>query len=221
MINLYNYKGFCAVHNDTSYEFKTVYHHCFLNNIPFIKVKNNQPCPNDYIPTGSVEWCILSLNKSITPNYYPNWLSNHLYRKVWKSDKWILNKKLFVKPADKHKRFNGFCTHGTYSKKKKPPYWYSDIVHFSNEWRYYITKGKIICAHWYYGDEINTPDAPKLNIYIPNTFSGTLDFGTINNNTLALVEAHEPIGCGWYGRRDDCTYLQWIIDGWIYMKQIK
>jgi len=217
MLNLHNFKGF-AVHNkDTSYEFKSIHVYCTIHDIPIIKTDTFN---FDYVHSGSVEYVLKILNKKIIPNYYPEFLKNHLYRNTWKSDTWILGKKLFVKPADKHKRFNGFCTFGTYSKKKKPPYYYSDIINFTNEWRYYISNGKVLDAHWYMGDEINTPDAPPLNISIPNTFTGTLDFGTTtNNNEFALVEAHEPFGCGWYGKMGKEEYVQWLVDGWMYMLQ--
>ena len=220
MIDLHTYKGFCTVNNDTSKEFKMVYYYCYENGILHIRVNKNVPCPEDYMPSGSVEWCTLSLGKTIVPDYYPDWISEHIHRKVWKSNEWVLGEKYFVKPADKHKRFDGFCTFGTWSKKKKPPYWYSDIVKFQDEWRYYITKGKVLCGHWYWGDEINTPDAPKLDVYIPESFSGTLDFGYLDNGKFALVESHPPFACGWYGDREDDTYLQWLIDGWIYLKSI-
>ena len=171
------------------------------------------------MPSGSVEWCLKSLGKNIIPNYYPEWLSNHLYRKVWKEDKWPLGKKVFIKPADKYKRFTGFETTGTYKKKKKPPYWCSEIVEFVNEWRYYISGGKVLTGEWYWGDEINTPDAPELSINIPEAFYGTLDFGITKTGNFSLVEAHHPFACGWYGKQHE-IYLQWLIDGWNHLQQI-
>lgn len=220
MINLHGYKGFCTIHHDTTFESKMVYYYCYENDIPHIRVNKNEPCPDEYIPCGSIEWCTLSMGKTIVPDYYPEWMSKYLHRKVWKADKWILGEKYFVKPADIHKRFTGFCTFGTYSKKKKPPYWYSEIVTFVNEWRYYISNGKVLCGHWYDGDEINTPDAPELDIYIPNGFCGTLDFGYLTTGEFALIEVHEPFAVGWYGNMEDDVYLQWLIDGWIYLKSI-
>ena len=217
MIDLYHFKGFATVKQDHTFEGMAVYLYCMENDIPVFKANYKDACPEDYVPCGSIPWITKTLNKTIIPDYYPEWMSEHLHRKVWKSDEWIRGEKFFVKPADKHKRFDGFITRGTWHKKKKPPFWYSEIVSFSNEWRYYVTKGKIICGKWYDGDEVNTPDAPELDITIPESFSGTLDFGTFSDGTLALVEAHEPFGCGWYGEKEDETFLQWVIDGWIYM----
>lgn len=220
-IDLKGYEGFLLKSDDNSIEAKRLRIYCLLNNIKLLLINNNN-FPENYIPSGSVEWCSLIFKKNIIPEYYPNWLDNYLYRKVWKSNEWILGKKLFVKPADRYKRFSGFITHGTYSKKKKPPFWYSDIVYFINEWRYYISNGKILCGEWYWGDEINTPEAPLLNnLKIPKNYCGALDFGMLKNSKLALIEAQHPFACGWYGKQEkDHIYFQWLIDGWIYMKNL-
>jgi hypothetical protein len=129
-----------------------------------------------------------------------------------------MDKNIFVKPADKHKRFTGLITKGGYIKKKRGPYWCSEVVKFINEWRYYIANGKVLTGEWYWGDEVNTPDAPELNITIPNTFCGTLDFGTLDTGELALVEAHPPYSCGWYGKNNS-LYVEWLIKGWKYLNE--
>jgi hypothetical protein len=218
MINLGNYKGFATIKSDVSSETRMVHMYCSLNDIPHLRLSVKEPCPKEYVPSGSVEWCLKLLGKPVIPDYYPEWLNQYLYRKVWKSNEWITGRKLFVKPADRHKRFTGFITHGTWSKKKKPPYWYSEIIHFTNEWRYYVSKGKILCAEWYWGDDVNTPPAPELNIKIPTEYYGTLDFGTLYTGEMALVESHDPFACGWYGNRENYAYLQWLVDGWKYMQ---
>jgi len=216
MVHLYKYKGFACLKQDHSFEFKTVYLYCFTHDIPLIRLNPKDPLPEGYIPQGTVEWIDRLLETPYTPDYYPTWLEPYLHRKVWKSQEWLFDR-LFVKPADSHKRFNGFVTDGTYKNKKKPPYYYSEVVNFTNEWRYYISKGNILAKHWYSGDEINTPDAPELDIPIPKNFYGTLDFGTLDNGNFALVEAHPPYACGWYGKMNDHTYIQWLVDGWIYL----
>jgi hypothetical protein len=214
-LNLYNYKGFCFQSTNKSKEFNKLFIFCIVNNIPIIKVKNKELAPKNFIPSGSVEWCLSNLNYKVTPNYYPKWLTSYLYRKVWKGDNWILNKRVFVKPSDKYKRFTGFVTYGTYAKKKKPPFWYSDIVSFTNEWRYYISNGKILCGEWYLGESEQL--APELSINIPQTYCGALDFGTLSTGEFALVEAQHPFACGWYGENIE-LYAQWLIDGWKYMQ---
>jgi hypothetical protein len=213
-INLYNYKGFCFQTTDTSSEFKKLYAFCILNDIPIIKVKKT--CPKDYVPSGSVEWCLSLLSYPVFPDYYPEWLSPYLYRKVWREDKWLLGRPLFVKPADKYKRFTGFVTYGTYAKKKKPPYWYSEVVTFTNEWRYYISNGNVLCGEWYYGEK--EQKAPPLPFNILTTYSGALDFGTLKTGKFALIESQHPFACGWYGT-DVSLYAQWLINGWRHMNE--
>jgi hypothetical protein len=219
MLNLKRYKGFALIRNDNSLEAQRLSAYCYSKDIPLKKVNKGTTCPFEYVPCGSVEWCLMSLG-TVTPDYYPNWAKQYLNRKVWGGDKWILGRKLFVKPADRYKRFNGFVTHGTWSKKKKPPYYWSEVVKFINEWRYYISNGEVLCGEWYGGDDINTPEAPILDIEIPKDYCGALDFGTMfYYNGLYLVEAQHPFACGWYGKQeDDYLYFQWLIDGWEYMK---
>lgn len=219
MIDLKGHKGFALAIGDTSIEASRLTMFCHLNDIKLIRLNRNYGLSDDWIPCGSVEWCEIILGKKIAPDYYPEWLQSHLYRKVWIADKWPLQK-VFIKPADRYKRFTGKVTTGEYKGKKKPPYWCSDIVQFTNEWRYYVSNGRILCFGWYSGDEINTPDAPEIKIDIPSDFCGAIDFGTLSSGELALVEVNHPFACGWYGNRDqDHLYFQWLIDGWKYMKR--
>jgi len=222
MINLGTYKGFGLALGDTSLEANRLSLYCLLNdNILLKRFPKEEKCPEDFVPSSSVEWCEKSFDIPVVPDYYPDWCSQYLYRKVWREDKWILGRKLFVKPADRYKRFTGFITTGTYKKKKKPPLIWSEILFFKNEWRYYITKGKVVCGEWYWGDEENTTPAPELNIKIPEDYSGALDFGELANGKLALIESQHPFACGWYGPKEkDHLYFQWIIDGWNYMMNI-
>lgn len=219
-----NYKGFCILNNDTSYEAKKLIIFCLVNDIKLLRIDKNNKCPENYVPCGSVKWCLKSLGFNITPNYYPKWLNKYLNRNVWKEEKWPL-KKVFIKPADIYKRFTGFITTGTYNKKKKPPFWCSEIINFDNEYRYYITNGKVLCGEWYTGKylydfNINNPEIPDISfIDIPKNFSGTIDIG-IYDNKLTLVEVHHPFACGWYGK-DDKIFFQWLIDGWEYVQKLK
>jgi hypothetical protein len=156
------------------------------------------------------------LGKIVKPDYYPSFLQEHLHRKVWQTNDWPLGKKVFIKPSDKYKRFNGFVTNGGYKGKKKAPYWCSDVISFVNEWRYYIANGEILTGEWYLGDEINTPDAPELKITIPKDYCGAVDFGITTEGNMCLVEANHPFACGWYGKEHE-KYAKWIVEGWKYM----
>jgi len=217
-IDLKGYRGFALQYDDTSKE-ATVITLCAERDIPIERFQNKETVPDDLIPCGSVEWSESILGYSPTPDYYPEWVKSHLHRNVWAGDKWILEKRVFVKPADRYKRFTGFVSSAnSYKGKKRPPYMFSDVVSFNNEWRYYISNGKILTSGWYDGDQINTPDAPELDVDIPKEFCGAADFGTYDGK-LCCIEVQHPYACGWYGdfSNDSLPYVQWLIDGWIYM----
>jgi len=213
-----NIKGFIWQQGYEGKELMAISHYCCMKQIPCKSIqysKKSTPTIEDgFIPVGCIEWISRILGKTITPNYYPDFLRPHLNRNIWEADKWPLGEKVFIKPSDKHKRFTGFCTNGRYKGKKKGPYWCSDIIHFDNEWRYYVANGKVMTAEWYHGDEVNTPDAPSIDhIEIPKDYFGAIDFGMYNGK-LTLVEANEPFSCGWYGK-DHFKYAEWLTLGWI------
>jgi hypothetical protein len=215
-----NIPGFAVKLDNSGYNTKeetAVISYCILNKIPYKYCNKPKDRPLGFIPCGGVEWCgaFLPPTKK-TPNYYPEFLSPHLYRKVWVADSWPLGRKVFIKPLDEHKRFTGKITSGSYNGVELGPFWCSEIVEFINEWRYYVADGKILTGEWYSGDEINTPDAPELKINIPDGYCGALDFGRLTSGELALVEANAPYACGWYGKNDR-LYAEWLIKGWEWM----
>jgi len=214
MINLYNYKGISLL-KDNSPEYTKVKIYCLFKDIPNRIYKNDEFIDESFVPVGgSVEWIQKQLGYVVTPDYYPEWLSDSLYRKVWYSDTWdFYGKKIFIKPADCYKRFDGFITTDNY---KEAPFWCSEIITFIDEFRYYITNGEIVESAWYQGRE-ETIVPPELNIKIPNNFCGAVDFGLTNDGKCALIEAQHPFACGWYGDKIE-NYIQWCIDGWNYMK---
>ena len=212
-------KGFAFQHPNSSLdkEQTAVATYSILNKIPYKFCRKPEDVPEDFIPCGNVEWCEKFLPKERTiPDYYPEFLKDHLFRKVWRADRWPLNERVFIKPADRHKRFTGLITTGGYRKKKRPPYWCSEIISFTDEWRYYVADGKILTGEWYWGDEVNTPDAPELNLPIPEGYCGALDFGRLKSGELALVEANSPYACGWYGKNHK-LYVEWLVKGWNYL----
>lgn len=216
-------KGFALlsslVRSHTPKEEFAILNYCTMNKIPYKLCNRPEDRPIDFIPCGTVEWCEKFLSKEKTiPNYFPDFLKEHFHRKIWYTDIWPMEKGVFVKPADRHKRFTARVTIGGYRKKKKPPYVCSEVVAFTNEWRYYVADGKILTGEWYWGDEINTPDAPILDIKIPEDYCGALDFGTLSTGELALIEANAPYACGWYGKKHD-LYVEWIIKGWNYLQK--
>ena len=174
--------------------------------------------PEGFIPVGTVQWCEGVLGGCVTPDYYPEFLKDHLFREVWRQDHWPTGRAVFVKPADRYKRFDGFVTKGGYKGMKSGPFWCSGLRTFKNEWRYYVADGKVLEAGWYSGDEEKMPEAPELKIKIPKNYCGALDFGIMSGypKRFALVEANHPFACGWYGK-DHRKYVEWCAKGWNYM----
>ena len=211
-------KGFAFRHcGQSSKEDLAILNYCILNRIPYKFCRKPEERPEGYIPAGSVEWCENFLTPEQTrPNYYPDCLKDYLFRNIWTTDTWPMEKGIFVKPADRHKRFTGLLTVGGYKKKKKGPYICSEKVAFINEWRYYVAEGKVLTGEWYMGDEVNTPDAPELNIQFPEGYCAAVDFGMLTTGEMALVEAHLPYACGWYGKNYE-LYVEWIVKGWEYI----
>lgn len=216
-LNFHDFEGFAFSSRDTgSREQMAIATTATLYKFPFKIFQNVKHIPVNWIPVGSVEWCCSYLGRNTKPNYYPEFLLPYLHRKIWQTNEWPLGKKVFIKPSDKDKRFTGFVTNGGYKKKKKGPYWCSEVVSFVNEWRYYVANGKVLTAEWYQGDEINTPDAPKIDINWPNGYCNAVDFGLDKENKLVLVEANQPFACGWYGKNHE-LYTKWIVEGWKFV----
>jgi len=175
--------------------------------------------PKDYVPVGNIDWVEGFLGKTIKPDYYPEWTSSILYRNIWKTDVWPKEKDIFVKPSDKHKRFKAVLTTGTYKGKKKPPYICSDKVQFTDEWRLYVAKGKIVYCGWYSESdkediELQPEYIEEVQKLIPDTYCGAVDVGFITGNKLALVECNKPYSCGWYGKiNEGHIYADWLYKG--------
>lgn len=210
-------KGFAIQKTHCDWEQKCLTFVSSYYQIPFKLVYNTKDIPDGWIPSGTVPWVSEVLGEIITPDYFPTFLQSWVKRKIWKEDKWPL-KKVFIKPADRHKRFTGFVTSGTYRGKKHGPYWCSEIVSFQNEWRYYIAYGKLIGAYWYWSVNDDPIDAPKLDISWPENWCGTADFGVLPSGNIELIECHPPFACGWYGKKHE-EYAEFLTLGWKWLKE--
>jgi hypothetical protein len=210
-------KGFAIQKSRNDWEGKCLSIVGCMQQIPCKLILDATQIPDGWVPSGTVEWVERALGTVVIPNYFPLFLKSYVTRTIWLTDKWPL-KKVFIKPSDRHKRFNGFITTGRYNKKKRSPYVCSEIVSFQNEWRYYVSYGKLIGAYWYLGVDDIPVDAPKLNIDWPENWCGTADFGTLPDGKLELVEAHPPFACGWYGKKHE-EYAEFLTLGWKYLKE--
>lgn len=162
---------------------------------------------------GSVEFCEAALGFSPRPDYYPDWLSGWLRRRVWLNDEiTTAGEDTFAKPAYGYKSEPAI----TFRKKSRIPanWWCSHVVEFAQEWRYYVAGGKVLATGWYDGTDADEP-APELPIEWPAGFCGAVDFGRLADGRIALVECQHPYGCGMYCENSQAKeYVQWLIDGW-------
>lgn len=205
---------------NSDHEVATVCFFCNEHKIPRQFFRKVEEIPEGWLPVGNVDWVTGALGRTIKPDYFPEFLKGYVQRRVWETDKWPIGHRVFIKPSDTHKRFTGFVTNGTWKGKKRGPYLCSEIVEFTNEWRYYVVNGEIVAAKWYWGDEKNTPEAPKLEIQWPEDWCGTADFGTYSDGRLALVEAHPPFSTGWYDSvANNEPYVRWLCAGWQWLNR--
>jgi hypothetical protein len=181
----------------------------------------------DTIPAGSIPWVESCLGKPVKPDYYPEWTKSLWGRNIWTTNDWPTKKDIFIKPADKHKRFKARITTGTYKGKKKGPFICSEKVSFgSDEWRHYVANGKILATCWYSEAEQEIISECPLDTtltliaYLPADYCGAVDTGTIGGRS-ALVECNSPYSCGWYGSlTNGIIYAEWLIAGWKYINNI-
>jgi hypothetical protein len=200
-------------------EEKAISLYASMHRIPCKHFTVKDRVPEGYMPVGTVEWFLHVTRWKIKPDNYPEFLQPYLKRNIWETDTWPLGEKVFIKPSDKYKRFNGRLTDGGYRGKKKGPYLCSDIITFTNEWRYYISHGKIVEARWYMGKEQEEVPAPFLDVVWPVDWVGSADFGMTHDRGLALVETHDPFATGWYGTLTQYEIFgQWMVDGWEYLQ---
>lgn len=201
------------------------------NSIPCIFVENPENVPEGYMPVGSCEFFETVMGMETRPHHFPDFCKAYVQRKwqVCTEEDGPLpeNRDVFLKPADTLKRFTGYI--------RKPgdhqhpgPWIVQGIVNFVTEFRYYIHKGTPLAGEWYptekTPDADPIPEAPEFpeDIFIPNDWSGTLDFGTTEDGKFLLVEAHPPYACGWYGDSEHYrTYSHWLIGGWNYLKELR
>ena len=203
-------------------ESKTLSHYAALERtIQLHYFQKPEQVPDDHIPQGGIPWVTSVLGYQPRPDHYPEFMKDFFYRRIWKEEKWPMEKGIFIKPYDIPKRFFPRITTGTYKGKKKGPYWCSEVVNFVNEWRYYVVNGTIIYAGWYQGHDDDQPP-PQLNVDIPLGWCGCLDMGYLSTGEFALVEAGEPYSIGWYGRlTEGDIYSHFLNEGWNYLKERK
>lgn len=149
------------------------------------------------IPVGSVEYCecLLRDYTGQVVNFYPQFLKYWYRRSIRIEEK-------FVKQASQWKgdRISDFV-------------YISDKIDFSDEWRLYVADGKLMAYGWYNGENEDSPLPDEVKAFRwPKLFSGAVDVG-MTSGDIALVEAHPPYACGWYGEGLD-DYPAWLSIAW-------
>lgn len=173
------------------------------------------------VPVGSVDYCESWLGYSPVPDFYPDFLCGWFRRGIIKAtggQAYPFQSPRFVKSAERYKAFPA----RVYQFAEMLPdglLCISDVVKFTQEWRYYVADGCVLATGWYDGEYEDEP-APTLPIDWPKGFCGAVDFGRMKDGRIALVESHAPFACGWYGD-DSSAWAMWLVEGWRYMLNLR
>jgi len=213
--------GFACRRGDNRHEVQALFYHAIMERIPRQAFASPRGVPKGWVPVGNVAWVEGVLGRRFTPDYAPAFLQSWLRRKTWTQEHWPTTLPVFLKPADRYKRFNGVVVGEESKLRRHGPFFCSEVVQFIDEWRYYLADGRVFAAHWYAGDELTTPAAPSLDMAWPAGWCGAVDFGRLSTGEIALIEAHHPYACGWYGRvGEGKVYAEWLLAGWRYLNAL-
>ena len=169
--------------------------------------------PREETHVGSVEWCQEALGFAPIANFYPFFLYEWFQRWLrYNLEEYTAEQRLFGKPANGYKVAPARIFEP--GETVPPMYACSEIVTFTQEWRYYVAEGELLAAGWYDGTDESEP-APKLDIEWPKGWCGAVDFGRLDTGEIALVESHHPFACGNYLESDECElWAMWLEVGW-------
>lgn len=165
-----------------------------------------------WIPMGDVEFCAPAFGPHRI-DFYPEFLTKWLCRMRHRTSRRIdFDMPVFVKSAKDWK--TNFISRVVQPGEVVPlgDYWVSEVVEFVQEWRYYVANGRLVTTGWYQGSD-EEEAAPELSVEWPEGFSGAVDFGRLDDGRMALVEAHAPFACGWYGDNHK-DYAEWLLESW-------
>ena len=168
------------------------------------------------------------------PDDYPECLRDVLRRRVWKSTLRDVESamfddaraSIFVKPAERRKRFTGFVAEScgdlarVQGASRRDPVWCSEVVSWKSEWRYYVIADRIAGADHYLGDASVRPDVAlvedairRLRVVGRAHAAYAIDFGVLVSGETALVEMNDGFSIGIYGL-DPAIYAEFTIARW-------
>lgn len=188
--------------------------------IPVLGVPAKE-CPPGCIPIGSVEFCERVSGtgggfKDFYPDFLGLWFKRQIISRFAVKNGVVGSKPLFFKYAAEWK--SDLYPSRVLSPGEMVPCvccYLSEVVRFVDEWRYYVADGCVVDAGWYQGENEDAV-APELGIEWPEGFSGAVDFGRLDTGEIALVEAHAPFACGWYGDNHE-NFALWQAVAWEHM----
>lgn len=166
-----------------------------------------QQYPKNYIPVGSINFCLSYLNKyhskKVYPINIPECLLNFEFtkRQVFYGSEMDVSGNQFVKSKDVFKGFRDIIV-----SMPPPPgnYLISEVVDFFSEWRAFVFNGTLLDVRQYSGELGIYPDLKIINKMIqtyqnnnaPKAY--TLDVGITKKGT-SLIEVHDFFSVGLYG----------------------
>lgn len=178
----------------------------------------------DDVAIGSIEFVHERLRASGAepppPNDYPDVVHEFLLRDIARTTLGDARKQIaesgyramFVKPADKLKRFAGFVTTDPLDSRfngagSKTSVWIAPPVRFVSEWRIYSVKGEVLAIGAAPDNPAFAPEADRDVIVeiakrlfaMPNGFAGICyDVGVLDDGCTALIEVNEGYAFGSY-----------------------
>lgn len=173
-----------------------------------------------------------SLGIEYSHDDYPIPLRGFLHRRIWNSTlgsiqskvfNGYMEKPIFIKPADKLKKFTGFILNGTDD-------WFmangagantaitcSDPVKWITEYRIPVVKGQVLDMCHYDGDPCVKPDtvtvAEMVAAWNNSPRAYCLDVGVLDTGETALIEVNDAFSCGSYSMTKE-TYAVLLTTRW-------
>src|SRR5574343_1136309 len=130
------------------------------------EVTSYEYCRPGYIPIGSVEFCeFVAPEQPAIKDFYPQFLEHMLHRSVTRFNVSVKHHgssdgilvaasdvcETFVKRADCWKSDFESRVVGPREGIQPGSYYFSEVVEFVQEWRYYVACGAVVCSGWYAG----------------------------------------------------------------------
>eukprot|EP01050_Picozoa_sp_SAG11_P004282 SAG11_NODE_269_length_11407_cov_13.825964_5_plen_698_part_00 len=181
-----------------------------------------------------VELALRALGVALpAPNDYPDCLKRHLHRHVWKARLCDASAHLvgaplglFIKPADRRKRFTGFVAESVAhiharGLPAREPVWCSTVVSWLVEYRVFVVRGQIRAVCRYAGDAAVPLEMDVVACGVgdmvaqPECPAGfALDYGVLASGQTALVEFNDGYGLGAYDGISAVDYTELLLTRW-------